>query len=109
MTPVETLRAAARTSSDMFNRVAVRIGDESIGGCADCGVDAEIDTPELAALLAGLLNAREPLAALLDAVADEIRIQGGALTEAELARYAPMVPTWPAALAVARAILRSSS
>ncbi|MEV0831508.1 MULTISPECIES: hypothetical protein [Streptosporangiaceae] len=51
----------------------------------------------------------EPFAALLDATAAEIHRLAGDLTEAELAKYAPMAPTWLPALAVARHINPDSS
>ncbi|MEU4410682.1 hypothetical protein AB0F88_39780 [Streptosporangium sp. NPDC023963] len=47
----------------------------------------------------------ELLAAWLEATADEIDRLAGDLTEAELAKYDPMTPTWMPALAVARHVL----
>ncbi|GAA2990392.1 hypothetical protein GCM10017559_07990 [Streptosporangium longisporum] len=74
----------------------------------DCGACEVVETlhSELAGLIAALLTAREPLAALMDAMANEIHTQGGnPRTEEELAKYGYMVPTWPTSLAAARAIL----
>ncbi|MEU4513216.1 hypothetical protein AB0G05_27280 [Nonomuraea wenchangensis] len=50
----------------------VEVGAVPLACCVDCGTEAEIDAVP-AALVVALLNAREPLAAVLLEVADEAK------------------------------------
>lgn len=78
---------------------------DALGHCGNC-VFVRLHSSEarFARQLAGLVNARPQLVALLDAMAVDIRRLAGDLTETDLAKYDPMAPTWMPALAVARHI-----
>jgi hypothetical protein len=90
---------------DQHGETAPAARFDANGHCGDCVfVRLHAGDSRFARQLAGLINARPSLTALLNAMAAEIHRLAGDLTDAELAKYDPMAPTWMPALAVARHI-----